>query len=252
MIPKIIHYCWLSNDPVPTELNNYMATWKKHLPDYEFIKWDLNRFDIDSSVWVKEAFEKKKYAYAADYIRMYAIYTMGGIYLDMDVEVIKSYDDLLHLDYFICYENSKAEVPEVAAFGAKKGCEWVGMVMNYYNNRCFVKKDGTFDQIILPRVTKNVLQDNGVSFRDISSPKEMRGINNILYILPFEYFSPKSHVTGDSTITKNTYSIHHYLGSWIPCEQRFEHKFWLALGVKPHRFMWHLDKLLAKYMNINR
>jgi len=51
MIPKIIHYCWLSDNPVPEELQNYMATWKKHLPDYEFIKWDFSRFDIDSSAW---------------------------------------------------------------------------------------------------------------------------------------------------------------------------------------------------------
>lgn len=252
MIPKIIHYCWLSNDPVPTELLNYVATWKKNLPDYEFIKWDFNRFDINSSVWVKEAFENKKYAYAADYIRMYAIYNMGGIYLDMDVEVIKSYDDLLHLDYFICYENSATKIPEVAAFGANKGCEWVGMVMNYYKNRHFVKKDGTFDQIVLPKVTKAVLQKKGISFRDISSPREMGENRNELYILPFDYFSPKSHVTRLISKTNNTYSIHQFFGSWIPYEQRLEQKIWLLLGLKPHRFMWHFDKLLARLFNINR
>ena len=74
MIPKIIHYCWLSNDPIPKDLQKYMKTWKEKLPDYEFMLWDFNRFNINSSIWVKQAFEAKKYAFACDYIRLYAVY----------------------------------------------------------------------------------------------------------------------------------------------------------------------------------
>ena len=65
MIPKIIHYCWLSNDPVPSDLQKYMQTWKVKLPDYEFIKWDFKRFPKGKSKWVDQAFDKKKYAFAA-------------------------------------------------------------------------------------------------------------------------------------------------------------------------------------------
>ncbi len=72
-----------------------MKSWKEKLYDYEFILWDLNRFDLNRSLWVKQAFEAKKYAFAADYIRLYALYNYGGIYMDMDVEVIKSFNDLL-------------------------------------------------------------------------------------------------------------------------------------------------------------
>ena len=98
MIPKIIHYCWLSDDPVPSDLQKYMRTWKEKLPDYEFMKWDFNRFDKQSSKWVAQAFDNKKYAFAADYIRLYALYNYGGIYLDMDVEVLKSYNPFLCLN----------------------------------------------------------------------------------------------------------------------------------------------------------
>lgn len=174
-IPKIIHYCWLSDNPVPEELQNYMATWKKHLPDYEFIKWDFSRFDIDSSAWVKEAFENKKYAFAADYIRMYALYTMGGIYLDMDVEVLKPYDDLLSMDYFICYENGEEQMPEMATLGARKGCEWVGQILDYYKDRNFIKTDGTFDTKPLPQVAKAVLQAEGMTMRSIYNPEAAVG-----------------------------------------------------------------------------
>lgn len=124
MIPKIIHYCWLSDDPVPEKLQNYMKSWKKYLPDYEFMKWDFKRFPKDKCAWVSEAFDNKKYAFAADYIRIYALYNYGGIYLDMDVEVLKSFDDLLSLPYFLCCDED-GEGPEVAAFGAgggRNGC----------------------------------------------------------------------------------------------------------------------------------
>lgn len=253
MIPKIIHYCWLSNDAVPEELLNYMATWKEHLAGYEFVKWDFSRFDINSSAWVKEAFENKKYAFAADYIRMYALYTMGGIYLDMDVEVLKPYDDLLSMNYFICYENGKEQVPEMAALGVCKGCEWVGYILDYYKDRHFIKSDGTFDTKPLPQVARTVLQANGMTLRNINSPKDaMGGVASELNILPCEYFSPKSHSTGKTSITSNTYSIHQFSGSWVPWEQRMERKLWLALGLRSHRVMWHVDKWLGKLFHIKR
>ena len=96
MIPKIIHYCWLSNDPIPENLQSYLKTWKEKLPDYEFILWNFNRFEKSSSKWVAQAFDNKKYAFAADYIRLFAVYNFGGFYLDMDIQVLKSFDDLLN------------------------------------------------------------------------------------------------------------------------------------------------------------
>lgn len=111
MIPKIIHYCWLSGDPVPQNLQDYMATWKAKLPDYEFILWDRNRFDLHSSEWVRQAFEARKYAFAADYIRLYAVYHYGGIYMDMDIEVVKPFDELLDSPYFSATKRKTASRP---------------------------------------------------------------------------------------------------------------------------------------------
>ncbi len=106
MIPKIIHFCWLSDEPYPESIQKCMNSWKEKLPDYEIWKWDFKRFPKGSAKWVDQAFEKRKYAFAADYIRLYALSNYGGIYLDSDVEVLKSFDDLLHLPYFIGMENT--------------------------------------------------------------------------------------------------------------------------------------------------
>ena len=102
MIPKIIHFCWLSDDPYPQEIQRCLDSWKKILPDYESWKWDRKRFDINAIPWTKEAFEAKKYAFAADYIRLYALYNYGGIYMDMDVEVLKTFNPFLKLSTMIC------------------------------------------------------------------------------------------------------------------------------------------------------
>ena len=104
MITKILHLCWLSGDPYSTEVQKCLDSWKEKLPDYTVMLWDLSKVDVNVCNWTKQAFEKKKYAYVADYVRFYALYNYGGIYLDSDVEVLKSFDDLLNQDFFFGFE----------------------------------------------------------------------------------------------------------------------------------------------------
>lgn len=254
MIPKLVHYCWLSNDPIPTDMQNYLATWKRNLPDYKFIKWDFSRFDKNSSVWVKESFDNKKYAFAADYIRLFALYTMGGIYMDMDVEVLRPFDSLLINEYFICFENNtKSQVLEMATLGAEKGCWWIRILLNYYKDRHFVNSDGSCDTKALPQVVRDLLLDNDIFLKPISCIQDYASEGKrIIQVLPCDFFSPKSYETEMIESTSNTYSIHHFSSSWIPIEQRLERRFWQILGLKEHRFMWHFDKWLLKYLNIVR
>ena len=104
MIPKKIHYCWLSNDPFPKKIRKCMDTWQQTHPDYEIIRWSTQNFDINAVPYVKEAYDARKWAFAADYIRMYALYTQGGIYLDSDVMLLKRFDDFLDNSFFSCME----------------------------------------------------------------------------------------------------------------------------------------------------
>lgn len=216
MIPKIIHYCWLSNDPIPTSLQEYMKSWKKFLPDYDFILWNFNRFNKDSSIWVQEAFEKKKYAFAADYIRLYAVYNYGGFYLDMDVEILKPFDNLLNLKTAVCWQD-KQDGFEAACFGAEKGSSWIKECLDYYKNRRFILSDGKLDLKPLPNImedtlrTKDYLIENSSSIEDCLKKEK----DNALAVLPNTFFSPKSYQTGVITKTEQTYSIHHFAASWV-------------------------------------
>ena len=84
-IPRKIHYVWLGSAPLPASVKDCIKSWEKYMPDYSIKCWNEKSFDINSVPWVKEAIQQKMWAFASDYIRLYALYTEGGIYLDTDV-----------------------------------------------------------------------------------------------------------------------------------------------------------------------
>lgn len=238
MISKKIHYCWLSEDPIPENLQECMNSWKKNLSGYEIIRWDYKRFPRGVSKWVDEAYDHRKFAFAADYIRLYALYNYGGIYLDMDVEVLKSFDDFLGLDTMLCYENSKDNRLEVAAFGAEKGAPWIKKCLDYYENRHFVNSDGHFDTKVLPAIIRDCLLSGGYILSCVDSveqAKKHKGAN--IPVFPCDYFSPKSYATGMIEKTERTYSIHHFAGSWLPWYCKLEKKICSILGITYRDFL---------------
>lgn len=246
MIPKIIHYCWLSADPYPEKILYCVQSWKKIMPDYEIWLWDLNRFDINQSIWVKEAYAEKKYAFAADYIRLYALYKFGGIYLDSDVEVVRRFDDLLSLPYFIGFENEENKFLEAAIIGAEKNIQWVGKCLEYYSNRHFVK-NGLCDMLPLPKILKNEIGE----MCKISSVEEFDYHKNIVQVFPKTYFSPKVGVSGDlSYFSEKTYSIHHYAASWYPMSKKLYRRINHLMGAKFAQFCSKIFKIIKNNENI--
>ena len=222
MIPKIIHYCWLSGDEFPPLIKTCIDTWKEQLPDYEFILWDTNRFKLESNIWVQQAFDTKKYAFAADYIRLYAIYNFGGIYLDTDIEVLKSFNNLLERPYFTGAEG--LGIIEAGVFGAEKNSPWVKQCLDYYDGKSFINTDGSYNTLTLPRIM--MAQISKVrTIKEIHPDKveilQQTNDNDILYMFPKDFFCAKNHGTGVIEKTENTYSIHHFAMSWISNKRTF-------------------------------
>jgi len=231
MIPKIIHYCWLSDDPFPELIRLCIDSWKKVLPDYEIKCWNTSNFDVNSVQFVKEAYEKKKWAFAADYIRLFALYTEGGIYLDSDVFVEKRFDDFLDNNAFSAIEynkealiksinknivdskgNIKSEniisIPglqiQAAVIGSRKHNEYIYRCMKYYEASSFVLKDGTFNnKIIAPDVLAFIARDYGFLYLD--KEQDLGQIK----IYSSEIFA------GHPALANNkTYAIHCCNGTW--------------------------------------
>jgi len=216
MIPKIIHFCWISGDPYPTKIQKCINSWinKENgvLSDYQVVKWDYQKTMSIGNKWIKQAIEEKKYAFAADCVRFYALYHYGGIYLDSDVEVVKSFNDLLSLPYFIGAENN-AHLFEAAIIGAEPGLAWIHECLNYYNGRSFINIFGEYRQAVLPYIMEQQLRKK-YQLKEINSIHDFDLSDNVVCYLPCQYFCPKNWSTQEIHISPETYCIHHFESEW--------------------------------------
>ena len=210
MIPKIIHYCWFGGNPLPDEAKRWIETWKQFCPDYQIMEWNEDNFDISQNPYVKEAYEQKKWAFVTDYVRLKVLFDYGGIYMDTDVEVCKSLDDFLHCRAFSGFE-SKSSIP-TGTMGAEAGNEWIGLLLTYYDDRHFVLPDGSLD------TTTNVYTITQLTekYYPLVLNNSYQEFGTGLYMYPFDYLCAKDPATGQVKKTKNTYTIHHFAGSWVP------------------------------------
>ena len=224
MIPKIIHICWLSGDEYPESIKKCLDSWHQFLPDYEIWLWDTNRFDINHVPWVKQAFEAKKYAFAADYIRLYALYHFGGIYLDSDVVVYKSFDDLLELPYFIGEDYVHCFEP--AIIGAEKGTQWLLDVLERYEGLSFIGEDGLYNMRGLPYVFHDQLTPK-YKFKLLEDKNGFVRKEGIINIFPYDYFNSRDFIAAKRY--KNSYCSHNYVGSWMKKKDSLKDKIKLLI-----------------------
>lgn len=223
MIPKIIHYCWISKDEKPELIQHCMQTWREKLPDYEFILWDARRIAEEiKNTFVDEAILVKKWAFAADYVRCFAVYKYGGIYLDTDVEVLKSFDKFLNNRMFIgqetytYYHNTRRYTGLTShCFGAEPEHPYMKLCLSYYKNRRFIRSMNwdlpdsmRYDQTELPNIQAPLLTYFGYKNQAYYLNKEQT-LSNGIKVYPSRYFSiPKTFSM------RNVYCIHHHAGSW--------------------------------------
>lgn len=207
MIPKIIHYCWFGRGEMPQLALGCIASWHKHMPDWEYMQWNEDNFDIGSVPYVKEAYEARKFAFVSDYVRLYALMKFGGLYLDVDFEVFKPFDDLLGYHAFAGYEGSKHSPVMMGVLASEPEGEWVCEHISHYDGRHFLFPDGT------PDMTTNVTFNTGNMVRQgfvcDGLEKDFKG----LHVFPVDYFCPRQ-TTGEYFRTENTFCDHKGLDSW--------------------------------------
>ena len=211
MIPKKIHYCWFGGHALPDSVKKYIESWKEKCPDYEIIEWNESNFDINTNIYVKEAYESKKWAFVTDYVRLYAMYNYGGIYMDTDVEVLKPLDVFLENQAFSGFESSKL-IP-TGIMGCEKGFELFKEFLDYYNERHFIKENGSLDTTTNVSTITNICLKHG-----FIGNNKMQNIDGFV-LYPSDYFCPKDYITGKTLTTDNTYVIHHFSGSWLSEEE---------------------------------
>lgn len=201
MIPKIIHYCWFGRNPKPQKVVEYIKQWHKLLPDYEIKEWNEDNFDVEAMAFTREAYKVKKYAFVSDVCRFYALAHDGGIYLDTDVRLIKSFDNFLNCDSFI-----GKEVPfllSTAVIGANKDCLWIKEFYNTYENKHFITSKGNINNQENTTILTMFLNRNYPRFFDE------------LEIYDIDYFCAKIYKSKEYLVTKNTIAIHEFSATWV-------------------------------------
>lgn len=263
MIPKIIHYTWFSGDPFPAPVKKCIDSWHKYMPDWDYMLWDAERIKVIDSVWVSECLREHKWAFAADYVRLYAIYHYGGIYLDCDCLLHQSIEPFIKHTAFIgqewyvhidCYTTQRFLTAH--CFGAEPNHLFVGRCLRYYDSRHFIRSFQRdlpahlrYDQTLLPEIMAVVaIQLYGYDPRpshDDDYPKFFsNSTNGDLAIYPLSYFD---------FYGKKAYSCcqHLALAAWNdrPTNPQkavtIRYRVWYHLDKLLHRILWYMGYILT-------
>ena len=247
-IPKIIHYCGVGNEPKPQSVLYCIESWKKYCPDYEIKEWNETNYDFTKNLYMKQAYETKKWGFVPDYARLDIIYQYGGIYLDTDVEIIKSFDHLLKNECFFGFENTgdgQYFVNCGHGFGASPNNEIIKKARDIYNQLSFINDNGTLNMTPSPFYTTQVLRQFGL----IQNNEDQTF--NCFRVFSSDVLCPKSFRTGKLNLTSRSVSIHHFTASWmdkkIKLEMEHQKKIYKFFGKGIGKQILYIESVFQKY-----
>lgn len=203
-INKIIAYGWFGKGPKPEKIQKCIESWKKFCPDWQIIELNEDNCDVNKNQFVSEAYRLKKYAFVADYFRLEAMYNLGCVTLDADVELLKPIDEFLTHRMFSGQEIN-GTVLITATMGAEKGHPVVKRLMQYYDETVFDAKYRTPNTVWISQIFSGLIEkkegENLILFGDV-------------HLYPQVYFCNYDHKRLKLIPDTRSYAIHHFSGSW--------------------------------------
>jgi hypothetical protein len=216
MIPKIIHCCWFGGKDKPELTKKCIESWRNNCPDYQIIEWNESNFDMNCCEYVRAAYLEQKWAFITDYVRLYVLYYYGGVYMDTDVEVLRPIDSFLNNVAFSGFQEETAIPTGIMA--CEKGYKCFKDLLDEYHVRSFYLPNGQINSIANTQYITRYYLDKGLVLNNMYQKVD----DFSLY--PIDYFCAKSWATGIVNVTENTYTIHHFAGSWIDDESQKKRK----------------------------
>ena len=209
VIPRIIHGIWFSGEPMPQLYRRCLESWKTYAHDYEIRIWDLESYKPEQCLFFEQAVAHKNWSFASDYARADLLRRYGGVYMDLDVEMLRPIDDLLHNDAYMSFESAN-RIECGSGMGARPGHPIMQEICESYEKRPYLKADGTCDNSTCPVRYTQVIEKHGL--------KKNGGFQFVedITVYPFEVLTGKSFDTGITYTTERSYTVHHHNGNWIP------------------------------------
>ncbi len=214
MIPKIIHYCWFGRGEKPKLAEKCIESWKKFCPDYEIIEWNEDNFDINRNGYTQMCYREKKWAFLTDYVRLAVVEAQGGIYMDTDVELLKSPSALLDAQGYIGFE-TESSVNTGMGFGSVAHGAMVQAMLRAYAPYL----DGTHGVTMCPALNTQALETLG-----LKKNGQLQRLSAAT-VYPIDWFNPYDSLTGRLKKTENTVSVHWYAGACLTKTQKLRRFF---------------------------
>lgn len=206
MIPKIVHYIWFGGKPFPKTIQRCVDSWKKFLPDYQFMLWNEETFDVSICDFTRQAFDNKKWAFVSDYVRVWALKKYGGWYLDTDVEVLKPLERFEDKRVVLGTDHDGALT---ALMGSEAGHPYWSQILGIYDNMQFVNSDGSLNMIVNNVFLQDVLKGYGFCCEN-----KYQELKDGIYVFPDDYFHVANVEKGTINRTENSYAIHWHTLLW--------------------------------------
>lgn len=207
-IPKRINYCWFSGNPMPESLQKCIQTWKEYCPDYEIVRWDESNVDLKKYRYTKEAYEAKKWGFIPDLVRLQILYEVGGFYFDTDVEMLRNIDALRYQNAF-CGRERAGHINFGGGSGSVPHNSIIGELFDFRKDVPFLLGEGKLNTEASGYFETTPLIKYGLELEDVN--QKLDGIN----VYASEFFSPYNYISGEEIQNHNTFSIHHFNGSWL-------------------------------------
>ncbi len=208
IIPKKIHYCWFGKRKIPDFLKNCMESWSKYCPDYEIIQWNETNFDVSKYEYTQQAYENEKYGFVTDVARLDILYQHGGIYMDTDVKLLKSFNELLYQRGFVGVE----KWGNINTGGGVGVVPYHPMIQEMINERMkipFLWNDGSFNM-----ETNGLYETKPFIRHGMRIDNSLQIINGIT-VYPSSVFHPYDYISCEEKVEDNTISIHYFYGGWM-------------------------------------
>ena len=208
-IPKIIHYCWFGKKKKSKFIEHCISTWKEYFPKYEIIEWNEDNFDLQMNRFAKEAYDMKKYAFVSDFVRVYVLYTYGGIYFDTDIEVKTNFENkLMNAEFVMAFERQETFMTGFVASVSQN--KLIKKLLEYYEKTIFINDDGSLNVLANPLIFAEVLKE----YHIVMNGKYQELDNGTVKIYPNTVFGGYDVYNMLYTITEETALVHHYTGTW--------------------------------------